>query len=353
MQQQSALDLAAHTTLRLGGPARRMVDAASVDELVTTITEADDQGEPLLVLGGGSNLVVADAGFHGTVVRITSRGMTATDAGDAVRLVVAAGEPWDDVVAHAVDAGMSGLECLSGIPGSTGATPIQNVGAYGASVEDVITRVRVWDRAERRVLDLAPVDCRFGYRTSVFKHADRHVVLEVEFELERTSLSAPIRYAELARRLDVAVGERAPLAAVRATVIELRRGKGMVVDPDDPDSTSAGSFFTNPILDAEAFARLEQAVAQRFGDDVHPPAWPDQDGRTKTSAAWLIERAGFARGHGDGSIGLSRKHTLAVVNRGGGTTTELVEFARSIRDGVYATFGVELHPEPTLVGVAI
>jgi UDP-N-acetylmuramate dehydrogenase len=364
MEQTATVDLAAFTTLRLGGPARRMVEAASAEAIVAAVAAADAANEALLVLGGGSNLVIADAGFDGTVVRLLSRGIDVqardgstsaddTDEAARVRLVVAAGEPWDELVAYTVANGLSGVECLSGIPGATGATPIQNVGAYGASVADVLTRVRVWDRDAGQIVDLTPEECAFGYRTSIFKHDDRRVVLEVELELERTGLSAPIRYAELARRLDVAIGERAPLEQVRETVLQLRRGKGMVLDPHEPDSVSAGSFFTNPILSAEAFAAFERLVAQELGSDVRAPSWPDADGRVKTSAAWLIERAGFTRGHGSGRVGLSSKHTLAIINRGGATTDELVAFARSIRDGVHARFAIELHPEPTFVGVSL
>jgi UDP-N-acetylmuramate dehydrogenase len=353
MHDYSRLEIAPFTTLRLGGPARRMVEASSTEQLVDTVVSADDAGDALLVLGGGSNVVVADAGFDGTVVRIVTRGVLMVDHGESVELVVAAGEPWDDVVATAVGCGLAGIECLSGIPGSTGATPIQNVGAYGSAIDEVVTRVRVWDRRDRRTVDMSPADCGFGYRTSIFKGNARFVVVEVAFTLERSATSRPIRYAELAKTLGVEIGERAPLADVRAAVLGLRRGKGMVLDPDDPDSVSAGSFFTNPVLDADAFARLEQTVTQRFGPDTAPPAWTESDGRTKTSAAWLIERSGFSRGYGDGPVGLSSRHTLALVNRGGATTTQLVALAREVRDGVQATFGVTLHAEPVFVGVQL
>jgi UDP-N-acetylmuramate dehydrogenase len=353
MHDDAHVQIAPFTTLRLGGPARRLVEATTVEELVAAVVEADDTGEPLLVLGGGSNLVIADAGFAGTVVRVATRGVATTAREGSTELVVAAGEPWDDVVAGAVDAGLSGIECLSGIPGSTGATPIQNVGAYGSSVDEVITRVHVWDRRERCIVDMSPADCGFGYRMSRFKGDDRYVVLEVAFELGCDGRSVPIRYAELARTLGIEVGDRAPLPAVREAVLGLRRGKGMVLDPADPDAVSAGSFFTNPVLDADAFVRFQQAVVERLGPDVAPPAWPEAVGHTKTSAAWLIEHAGFSRGYGDGPVGLSSKHTLALVNRGGATTAELVDLAREVRDGVRATFGIELHAEPVLVGVRL
>jgi UDP-N-acetylmuramate dehydrogenase len=331
-----ASELASLTTLRLGGPAGSLVACSTQDELI----EAVRSDEPVLVLAGGSNVVVADEGFPGLVARVETRGIERA----ADRLIVEAGEPWDDLVALTVSEGLAGFECLSGIPGSTGATPIQNVGAYGQEVSATVRSVRVLDRAQGRVEELSPERCGFGYRTSVFKYSDRHLVLAVTFELERSELSAPIRYPELARALDVEVGERAPLAEVREAVLGLRRGKGMVVDPADPDSVSAGSFFTNPIVSEYQLAE----VARRA--DAPPPAFPADDGRVKTSAAWLIERAGFTKGYGDGPVGLSTKHTLALVNRGGGTTAQLVSLAREIADEVRRRFGVELRPEPVFVG---
>jgi UDP-N-acetylmuramate dehydrogenase len=334
------------TTLRLGGPARALIEAADAGEIVAAVARAR---EPLLVMAGGSNLVVADEGFDGTVVRVASRGLSFAPDGDSVHLEVAAGEPWEQVVERCVAEHLAGIECLAGIPGSTGATPIQNVGAYGQEVSGVIAAVRVYDRTARSITELAPRDCGFGYRTSAFKRSERYVVLAVTFVLERSPLAAPVRYAELARSLGVAIGDRPPLAEVRAAVLALRRAKGMVIDHADPDSVSAGSFFVNPVLEAAEFAALER----RAGPDAHPPGWPEEDGRVKTSAAWLIERAGFSRGYGNGRVGVSRKHTLALVNRGGGTTAELLTLARELRDGVRKTFGVELRPEPTLVGVEL
>lgn len=336
------------TTLRLGGPAARYLEAESEDALIDAVTEADRAGEPLLVLAGGSNVVVADEGFPGTVVRIATRGVALAGA----TLEVAAGEPWDGFVADCVAAGLAGVECLAGIPGAVGATPIQNVGAYGQEVAETITAVRVLDRADRAVRTLAPAQCGFTYRSSAFKREPgRWVVLAVSFALEASERSAPIRYPELARALNVAVGERAPLADVRQAVLALRRGKGMVLDPGDPDTVSAGSFFTNPILDANAFAALRARAAQRLGPDAAPPAWPDAHGHVKTSAAWLIERAGFRRGHGNPEgIAISNKHTLALTNRGAGTTAELVALAREIAAGVRDAFGVALVPEPVFVG---
>jgi UDP-N-acetylmuramate dehydrogenase len=335
------MDIAPLTTLRLGGPARELVQVADEEALLAAVRAGDAAGEPLLVLAGGSNVVVADAGFPGTVVHVATRGVE--EDGDLVH--VAAGEPWDPFVARCVAAGRAGVECLSGIPGSVGATPIQNVGAYGQEVAETVVHVRAFDRADDAVVVLDARDCEFTYRSSIFKRTPgRWVVLSVTFALEATGMSRPIRYAELARTLGVPVGGSAPLGAVREAVLGLRRGKGMVIDPADPDSVSAGSFFTNPILDPEAFAELERRAGER------PPAWPEPDGRIKTSAAWLIERAGFTRGHGDpATVAISSKHTLALTNRGGGTATALVALAREIAGGVEGRFGVRLEPEPVFV----
>ncbi len=341
-----------HTTLRLGGPAREWVRATTEEEVVAAVTEADEAGTPVLVLGGGSNLVVADAGFDGRVVEVATRGISpdvedddqgATCGGVVVR--VAAGEGWDDLVATAVDRGWVGVEALSGIPGSVGATPIQNVGAYGQEVSQTIASVRVWDRTLRGVRTFAAADCDFGYRHSRFK-ADpgRHVVLSVDLQLPAGSLGAPVTYAELARTLGVELHDRAPLAAVREAVLGLRAGKGMVLDDADHDTWSAGSFFTNPFLTPEEAAGLP--------DDA--PRWEQPDGRTKSSAAWLIEHAGFGKGHGldlrGGRASLSTKHTLALTNRGGARTDDLLALAREVRDGVEAAYGVRLVNEPVLVG---
>jgi UDP-N-acetylmuramate dehydrogenase len=326
------------TTLRLGGAAARMVEARDEATLVDAVRASDRAGEPLLVLAGGSNVVVADEGFPGTVVRIASRGIARAD-GPAGRVTIEAqaGEPWDPLVERCVAEGLAGVECLSGIPGSVGATPIQNVGAYGQEVAETIASVRVLDRARDEVREMSAAECAFTYRSSVFKRTpERWVVLAVGYVLERSGRSAPIRYAELARALGVRVGDRAALGDVREAVLRLRRGKGMVVDPADPDSVSAGSFFTNPILAADDFAALERRVAE-----------------LKTSAAWLIERAGFARGHGNPhGIAVSGKHTLALTNRGAGSTAELVALAREIAGGVREAFGVEMVPEPVFVGHA-
>lgn len=331
--------LAELTTLRLGGPAARLVEATTEAEVVDAVRHGD---EPLLVLAGGSNVVVADEGWPGTVVLVATRGVER----DGSRLRVQAGEPWDPFVARCVAEGLAGVECLSGIPGSTGATPIQNVGAYGQEVSETIASVRVLDRETDRVEDLPPQACAFSYRSSIFKRTPgRWVVLSVTFALETSAHSRPIRYPELARALGVEPGDTAPLPDVRAAVLALRRGKGMVIDGADPDSISVGSFFTNPVLDEAAFARLRE----RAGPDL--PAFPQPDGTIKTSAAWLIEHAGFARGHGDPlTIAISSKHTLALTNRGAGTTADLVSLAREIAAGVREAFGVDLQPEPVFVG---
>jgi UDP-N-acetylmuramate dehydrogenase len=335
----TGVPLAPLTTLRLGGPAARVIEAHTEDELVGAIRACDETGEPVLVLAGGSNVVIADEGFAGTVVRVMTHGVQR----DGTALTVAAGEPWDDVVAAAVDDGLAGIECLSGIPGSTGATPIQNVGAYGQDVAQTVTHVRLYDR-DRDVVEAVPAEALgFAYRTSALRYQDRRVVLAVTFELTNSDVSGPLRYAELARTVGA---DRAPLHEVRAAVLDLRRGKGMVVDGGDPDSVSAGSFFTNPILEAAEF----EALAQRAG--AEPPRFPEPHGRVKTSAAWLIERAGFQRGDTRGAVGISTKHSLALINRGGATTAELVAFAREIAAGVRDRFGVDLHPEPIFVGHA-
>jgi UDP-N-acetylmuramate dehydrogenase len=357
--------LARYTTLGLGGPARRFAEAASEADLVAHVRSADERDEPLLVLGGGSNLVVADEGFPGTVVRVATRGVRGEpDGAGAVRLTVAAGQDWDTVVTQAVGDGLAGLECLSGIPGLAGATPIQNVGAYGQDVAETLVAVRAYDRARRQVAELSHADCGFGYRTSAFKRSaraqavtGRFVVLGVTFRLQRSALSAPVRYPELARALGVAEGDRAPLADVRAAVLALRRGKGMVLDAADPDTRSAGSFFTNPVLDEARFADLERAAAGLCGPGTRIPRFPAGPGQVKVPAAWLIEHAGFAKGYsrepGGPGARISAKHTLALVNPGGATTADLLALAREVADGVRKAFGVDLAAEPVLVGASL
>ncbi len=336
--------LAPLTTLRLGGLARRMVDLERPVDVGAALRESADRDEPLFVLGGGSNVVVGDEGFPGLVARMRLEGIHVRREGLCVVVDVAAGEAWDALVDRAVAEGWSGLECLSGIPGLVGATPIQNVGAYGREVSQMLTRVHAFDRIHGAHADLDPSECAFGYRTSIFKGKDRWIVTGIELTLEVTTESAPIRYDELARALSVVPGARAPASRVRETVLALRRTKGMVVDPDDPESVSAGSFFVNPVLDRSALAELEARAG------VRPPCFDDGHDRFKVAAAWLVERAGFPKGWGQGTVGVSRKHALALVNRGGATTRELLTLATEIREGVWARFGVRLAPEPVLVG---
>src|SRR3954447_9253439 len=343
--------LAGLTTLRVGGPARRLVTATTTHDVIDAVSACDRRGEPVLVLGGGSDPLVGDGGFDGTVVRIATRGVTEDDASPCagVTLRVAAGEPWDDLVALTVERGLAGVEALSGIPGCTGATPVQNVGAYGQEVFETIATIRPWDRQEGRIRTLASADAEFAYRTSRlkqerFRGGPRFVVLEVTLQLRIADLGGPIRYAELARALAVELGARAPLPAVRNAVLALRRRKGMLLDERDHDTWSAGSFFTNPVLPAERAALLP----------TDAPRWSQPDGTVKTSAAWLIEHAGFGRGFGlPGPAALSTKHTLAVTNRGDASADDLVRLAAEVRNGVRSAFGIVLEPEPMLVGVAL
>jgi UDP-N-acetylmuramate dehydrogenase len=391
------VDLSGYTTLRLGGPAERFVEADTVAAITGAVTGADLAGECLLVLGGGSNLVVAEEGFPGTVVRIGTTGLRPGTADpDRVLLTVAAGEDWDRLVEWAVSEKLAGLECLAGIPGLAGATPIQNVGAYGQEVATTIEAVTVFDRADRSVATFGGPECGFGYRTSLFKAArmpgragpgghsagrglsrpgtpqtpmapgprwpgtprgagptGRYVVLDVTFSLRRALVSEPVRYAELAAVLGVAVGDRAPLAEVRSAVLGLRRRKGMVLDPADKDTASAGSFFTNPVLRPEQLAGLERAARAR-DPGASVPRFPAEDGLVKVPAAWLIEQAGFGKGYpGGGAARISSKHTLALTNQGGARTSELIDLARQIAAGVRAAFDIELISEPVLVGVTL
>jgi UDP-N-acetylmuramate dehydrogenase len=327
------------TTLRLGGPAARVETASTTDRLVELVTGADAAGEPVLIIGGGSNLVVGDAGWNGLVVLVR----TGTISTDGNRFTVDAGVRWDALVEQTVAEGWSGLAAMSGIPGLTGATPVQNVGAYGSEVADVITGLRVLDRETATVESWDVARCGFGFRTSAFKHTDRFVVLDVTFALERTPDAPPVRYLELARRLGVEPGDSAPSKDVRDVVLALRASKGMVLDAADHDTWSVGSFFVNPF------------VARELVPDGCPN-W-ETDGAIKLSAAWLIENAGFGKGfgleHARGSVALSTKHTLALTNRGDATTAELLDLARIIRDGVEARFGIRLRPEAHLVGVEL
>ena len=348
------MKLADFTTVRLGGPARGFVRASTEAELIEAVRAADAAGEPVLILGGGSNLVVADEGFDGTVIQVATRGVS-RGAGPG-EVIVAAGEDWDAVVARTVAEGLAGLECLSGIPGLAGATPIQNVGAYGQEVSQTITRVRVYDRQAGEVLDVPGEQCGFGYRTSVFKRDDtrRFVVLSVTFRLAEQVRSAPVRYAELAAALGVSIGDQVESTEARSAVVELRQRKGMVIDPADPDTRSVGSFFVNPVLDGAALAAVEAAARARCGAGTRVPRFEAGDGLVKVPAAWLIEQAGFGQGYSPGhGARISSKHTLALVNPGSASTAGLMALAREIRDGVRGAFGVSLTPEPVLVGVTL
>ncbi|MFQ6145388.1 UDP-N-acetylmuramate dehydrogenase [Streptomyces seoulensis] len=351
MQVLHDAPLAPLTTFRLGGPATRLITATTDAEVIDAVREADAAGTPLLVIGGGSNLVIGDKGFDGTALRIATRGFTLS----GTTLELAAGEVWSDAVARTVEAGLAGVECLSGIPGSAGATPIQNVGAYGQEVSATITEVVAYDRTAGETVTLTNAECAFSYRHSRFKdQPERYVVLRVRFRLEDAGgLSAPVKYAETARVLGVEAGDRVALATARDTVLKLRAGKGMVLDPEDHDTWSAGSFFTNPILTDTAFAAFRAQVRERLGEGVEPPAYPAGQGRTKTSAAWLIDKAGFTKGYGSGPARISTKHTLALTNRGGATTEDLLALAREVVAGVRDAFGVTLVNEPVTVGVSV
>ena len=344
--------LAPRTSLRLGGPARCLVEARDEPDVAQALRWADAEGLRVLVLGGGSNVVVSDDGWDGLVVHMALRGIEPNRTAGRLVLHVAAGEPWDEVVAQTVHEGWAGLECLSGIPGSAGATPIQNVGAYGQEVSEVISAVHVWDRRAGRRRVIAPEECRFGYRDSAFKHdPDGAVVLAVDLAL-RPGGAPTLRYAELARAL---AGTATPsLVEVRERVLELRRSKSMVIDPADENHRSAGSFFTNPVVDAAvAEALVEQALREGLVDRAEAvPRFSAEGGRVKLAAGWLIEAAGFRKGERRGAVGISSRHALALVHHGGGHTRELLALAEEIRARVLARFGVELQREPVLVGAA-
>lgn len=351
-----AAPLAPLTTLRVGPTARRLITCTTTEQVIATLRRLDadtfgGQRNSVLVFAGGSNLVISDALSDLTAVRLANDGITVE--GHLIR--AQAGAVWDDVVVTAIEHGLGGLECLSGIPGSAGATPVQNVGAYGAEVSDTITRVRVLDRDSGEVRWVPGDELGFGYRTSVFKRGGsgleiRSVVLEVEFALDAAGRSAPLRYGELAAELNVGVGERADPQAVRDAVLALRARKGMVLDPADHDTWSVGSFFTNPVVAPDVYERLAAAV------DGPVPHYPAPDG-VKLAAGWLVERAGFGKGYpepgGDGPeppCRLSTKHALALTNRGGAGSEDVIALARTIRDGVRDVFGITLVPEPVLLG---
>jgi UDP-N-acetylmuramate dehydrogenase len=344
MKLRENVPLAPLTTIAIGGPARFFFKATTVDEVRSALDWARAHEQPLFFLGGGSNLLIADAGFNGLVVHLDLRGIVLmSEDRDSVIVKAAAGEPWDAFVAHAVKRGWAGMECLSGIPGSTGATPIQNVGAYGQEVSETIVRVEALDRSTGRVTWFTNAECRFGYRASLFKNIerDRYVILSVTFRLRRDGV-AVVRYPELQKFVEERGITLDDLQGVRASVIAIRKRKGMVLDPNDPDTRSDGSFFMNPVLTAERYARFAALAPEAphfpIGDDV------------KVSAAWLIENAGFAKGYVRGNVGLSSKHSLAVINRGGGTASEIVELVTMIQERVRERFGIDIHPEPNFIG---
>ena len=344
LRLRERVPLAPLTTLGVGGEARWFLEVSTVEQLAAGCRWAADRGMPVFILAGGSNVVVADAGFDGLVLHVAFRGLRFDEADGAVRVSAGAGEPWDALVATVVARGLAGVECLSGIPGTVGATPIQNVGAYGQEVAQVIESVEVWDRVSGQLARLPRADCGFGYRTSRFKGADagRHVVIGVTFLL--AAGGPTVTYPDLVAWLARTAGDAPSLAQVRDAVLAIRRGKGMVLDPADPDTRSVGSFFTNPVVSDATVARL----ADITGAPV--PAFPAGPGHRKVPAAWLLEQAGCGRGFGDDRVGLSTKHTLAIVNRGGATAAEVVAFAADLGRRVMDRFGVRLVPEPLFVG---
>lgn len=337
------MQLASLTTLRVGGSADNLVEVETSAELVEVVAAADHAGTPVLILGGGSNVVISDDGFPGTVVLVHTSEVTPTRDGDVIRVRVESGVPWDVLVARTVADGWSGLECLSGIPGSVGATPIQNVGAYGHEVAEFVESVEVFDRQTGSLQTLLGSECDFSYRSSVFKqNPGRYLVLAVNFALAADKNSAPIKYAELASSLGIAIDESAPSELVRRTVWNLRQSKGMVLDIDDHDTWSVGSFFTNPIVDLDLAEQLP----------TNAPRWEQTDGRVKLSAAWLITHAGFDKGWpGDlaAKASLSTKHALAITNRGGATAADILDVARAVQAGVIAKTGITLEPEARLI----
>ncbi|MET0850258.1 MAG: UDP-N-acetylmuramate dehydrogenase [Candidatus Rokuibacteriota bacterium] len=349
-EPQQAVDLARHCTMGVGGPARYFVEAHDLASVLLALDWTRRRGLPLRVLGGGSNLLVADDGVDGLVLKVALRGLSLRESAGAVELTAAAGEPWDGVVCHAVERGWAGLECLSGIPGLVGATPIQNVGAYGQEVSNTVAAVRVLDRTSARIVTLGPAACGFAYRDSALKsrEPERYVVLAVTYRLRPGGVPT-VTYPDIERHL-ADRGVRTPtLGEVRTSVLAVRRGKSMVLDPDDENRRSCGSFFLNPILPAEAAAQVaERAAAAAPG--VAMPSWREGSGRVKLSAAWLIERAGFARGEREGPVGLSTRHTLAIVCHDGARAADVAAFARRVRARVEARFGVRLVPEPVFWG---
>ena len=331
------------TTLKVGGPAQKIVHAHTEDELVEFVKAADKAGEQVLILGGGSNLLISDAGFAGTVIRVESKGNALDyDACSGGMIEVSAGEDWDKFVALTIEKGFADLESLSGIPGTIGGAPIQNIGAYGHEVSETIARVKAYDRTKGEITTFTNEQCRFSYRNSVFKaEAGRYVILNVIFQLRKGEKSLPITYAELAKFLSINIGDRAPVVEVRKAVLQLRGRKGMLIDAGDVNSNSAGSFFVNPILNKE--------IADKLPADA--PRWPQTDGRIKTSAAWLMEHAGVNKGEKLAGAQISNKHVLALTNSGDATAGDIVELAKMARAKVFEKFGVKLEAEVQLVGL--
>jgi UDP-N-acetylmuramate dehydrogenase len=336
-------DLRDYTSLRVGGPAKKFVEVGTESEIIAAIEAAGDS--PILIIGGGTNILVADSGFEGTVIRITSHSIQSEiDACSGATLTIGAGEDWDECVATTLERGFAGLETLSGIPGTVGAAPIQNIGAYGHEVSEFITRVRTYDRQAKGLKTFTNSECDFSYRNSHFKkHPGRYVVLDVQFNLRQGEMTTAITYTELATKLGIEVGEKAPIAATRAAVLELRGAKGMLLNPGDRDSWSAGSFFTNPIVSKEVAARLPDSA----------PKWPTSDGMVKTSAAWLIENSGVHKGDSHGGARVSTKHVLALTNAGNATATDIAELAKSAQKSVFEKFGITLEAEVNLVGITL
>ncbi len=330
------------TTLRVGGPARTFIRAKSEEELISAVQAADEKGEKLLILGGGSNVLIADAGFEGTVIHVETSGNSyESDACSGGMLQVAAGVDWDEFVAFTLEKGLANLESLSGIPGTIGGAPIQNIGAYGHDVSESIARVRTYDRETKSIKTFTAQECEFSYRSSIFKKSpDRYVILDVTFHLRRGEASLAIAYQELADALGVKIGERAPIGDVRAKVLELRAKKGMLTGMN---INSAGSFFTNPIV--------SQAVADSLPADA--PRWPQPDGSVKTSAAWLMEHAGVQKGDTYQGASISAKHVLALTNSGTATAEDIAALARSAQQKVREVFGITLEAEVQFVGVEL
>jgi UDP-N-acetylmuramate dehydrogenase len=336
-------ELSQYTSLRVGGPATKIVQVSTEAQIIAAIEEAGDT--PILIMGGGTNVLIADKGFEGTVIRISNNSVQSeVDACSGATLTIGAGEDWDTFVQTTIANGFAGLETLSGIPGTVGASPIQNIGAYGHEVSEFITRVRTYDRQEKALKTFTNSECQFSYRNSLFKsHPGRYVVLDVQFQLRRGEYSDPITYLELAKKLGVQPGDKATVVATREAVLELRASKGMLLSPDDHDSWSAGSFFTNPIISQQAADGLPDAA----------PKWPLNDGRVKISAAWLIENAGMHKGDEVGGARISTKHVLALTNSGDATASDIAELAKRARDQVKEIFGITLEAEVNLIGIEI